>query len=99
MFLTRTRHFIVRSVLNINYDSSGGDICYDVKKIRIKDILLAKDDGYAFFWESIFILHKKKYKISEIPIILPSRATGTSKMGLKDIFYSVIYLIYIYFKN
>lgn len=98
-FLTRIRHFVIRIVLNINYDSSGGYRCYDAKKVRIKDILLAQDNGYAFFWESIFILHKKKYKISEIPIILPSRATGTSKMRLKDIFYSVIYLIYIYFKN
>jgi dolichol-phosphate mannosyltransferase len=99
VFLTRTSHFIIRNILNIKYDSSGGYRCYDVKKIRISDILLAKDNGYAFLWESIFILHKKKYKISEIPIILPSRASGTSKMGLKDIFYSVMYLIYIYFKN
>ena len=97
--LTIIRHFIVKFVLNIKYDSSGAYRCYDTKKVKLKDILLAKDNNYAFFWESIYILHHKKYKIHEISIKLPGRATGTSKMRIRDIFYSLIYLFFIYFKN
>ena len=85
--------------MNIQYDSSGAFRCYDTKKVKLKHILLAKDNGYSFFWESIFILHKKKYKIFEIPINLPGRLTGNSKMRIKDIFHALIYLIYISIKT
>ena len=51
-----------------------------------------------FFWESIFIL-SKKYKIKEIPIKLPGRLTGASKMRIKDILLALLYLIKIYLKK
>ena len=97
--LTIIRHFIIKFFLNIKYDSSGAYRCYDTKKVKLKDILIAKDNNYAFFWESIYILHHKQYKIHEIPIKLPGRSTGTSKMRIRDIVYSLIYLFFIYFKN
>ena len=97
--LTYTRHYLVKFFLNISYDSSGGFRCYNSKKLKIKHIKLAKDNGYPFFWESIFILSKKKYKISEIPIKLPNRLSGSTKMRLRDIFYSVYYLLKIFIKN
>ena len=64
-------------------------------KIKHKDILLAKDNGYSFFWESIFILSKKKYSIGEIPIELPYRSSGSSKMKIKDIINALIYIFII----
>ena len=48
------------------------------KKIKLQDILNAKNESYSFFWESIFIL-SKKYEIREIPIKLPGRLSGSSK--------------------
>tara|TARA_B100001093_G_scaffold499199_1_gene548196 strand:+ start:1587 stop:2300 length:714 start_codon:yes stop_codon:yes gene_type:complete len=99
VFLTKFRHNLIKFFLNIQYDSSGAFRCYDTKKVKLKHILLAKDNGYSFFWESIFILHKKKYKIFEIPINLPGRLTGNSKMRIKDIFHALIYLIYISIKT
>ncbi len=95
IFLTRFRHNLIKFLLNINYDSSGAFRCYDTRRVKLKDILQAKDDGYSFFWESIFILHNKKYNISEIPINLPGRLTGNSKMKIKDIMHALIYLLYI----
>ena len=80
-------------------DSSGAFRCYKSMNIKLSDILLAKDNGYSFFWESIFILYKKKYKISEIPIKLPSRVSGSTKMRFSDIIYAIYYLIIIYLKN
>jgi dolichol-phosphate mannosyltransferase len=99
IFLTKFRHNLIKFLLNIRYDSSGAFRCYDTTKVKLKDILQAKDNGYSFFWESIFILHKKKYNISEISINLPGRLTGSSKMRIKDIFYSLIYLLYISVKK
>jgi len=79
-------------MLNISYDTSGAFRCYDLKKVKIKDILLAKDNGYSFFWESTYILHRKKYKILEIPGDLPFRKLGDSKMRINDIVSALFYL-------
>ena len=96
--LTTLRHYVIKLLLNIKFDSSGAFRCYNTKKIKLQDILNAKNESYSFFWESIFIL-SKKYEIREIPIKLPGRLSGSSKMRLKDIFSAVIYLFKIFFKK
>lgn len=96
IFITKARYYLVSFILNSKLDSSGGFRLYDLKKIKIKDIFLAKDKNYNFFWESIFILERKKYKIAEIPIILPNRTLGSSKMRFADIFYGIFYLFKIF---
>tara|TARA_B100001758_G_C18158830_1_gene478027 strand:+ start:49 stop:756 length:708 start_codon:yes stop_codon:yes gene_type:complete len=98
IFLTNLRHFLIKNILNIKYDSSGAFRCYNVKKIKLKDILMAKNNSYSFFWESIFFL-SKKYNIAEIPISLPGRVSGSSKMRLKDIIFALFYLIFIFFRH
>jgi len=45
------------------------------------------------------LLNKKKYSIKEIPVYLPYRKVGSSKMTFKDIFGSLGYLIKYAFKN
>ncbi len=96
--LTTLRHYVIKLFLNIKFDSSGAYRCYNIKKIKLQDILSAKNESYSFFWESIFIL-SKKYKIREIPIKLPGRLSGSSKMRIKDIIFAVIYLIKIFLKK
>ena len=89
VFLTRLRYVTISLLLSIPYDSSGAFRCIDCQKVALSDLILAKDDGYAYFWESIFILHKKKYRITQIPVQLPYRTIGYSKMTIKDIFFSI----------
>ena len=96
IFITKMRYYLVSFVLGTKFDSSGGFRLYDLKKIKIRDIFLAKDNNYNFFWESAFILELKKYKITEIPIILPNRTLGSSKMRFTDIFYGIFYLLKIF---
>ena len=96
--LTKLRYFLVKIFLKTNLDSSGGFRLYDRSKINLKDILSAKDNHYNFFWESLFLL-EKKYTIKEIPIILPKRSLGKSKMKIKDVLYGFFYLIKIFIKN
>ncbi len=96
--LTTLRHYVIKLFLNIEFDSSGAFRCYDIKKIKLQDILIAENDSYSFFWESIFIL-SKKYEIKEIPIKLPGRLFGSSKMRLTDIFSAIIYLFKIFIKK
>jgi len=93
--MTNTRHILVKFFLGMKYDASGAFRLYVKSNIKLADILKAKDDRYAFFWESLFVLHLKNYKIVEIPIELPYRTNGASKMRIKDIFTSLYYLIKI----
>lgn len=97
--LTWIRHLLIKVVLKINYDSSGAFRLYNLNLIKTKDFLSAKHNGYSFFWESIFILFKKKYLIHEIPIELPFRSIGSSKMKISDIINAFIYVIIISMKK
>jgi dolichol-phosphate mannosyltransferase len=92
--LTNARYYLINFLLNISYDTSGAFRCYDLNKIKKRDILLAKNNSYSFFWESTFILHKKKYKIKDIPVNLPSRKLGSSKMKFRDILGALLYLFF-----
>ena len=98
IFITHMRYYLVRLLLGTKLDSSGGFRLYDLKKIKLRDILQAKDDNYNFFWESTFLLENKKYKITEIPINLPFRTFGASKMRLQDIVSGIFYLIKTFIK-
>ena len=98
-FLTRVRYYLINILLNMTYDSSGAFRCYNTKKIKLIDILDAKNNGYSFFWESLYLLNKKKYSIKEIPIYLPYRQVGSSKMTMGDIIGSLLYLFKYFFKN
>ena len=98
-FLTKIRFYLINILLNINYDSSGAYRCYNAKNIKLNDVLGAKNDGYSFFWESLYLLNKKRYSIKEIPIYLPYRKVGSSKMTMRDIIGSLFYLFKYSIKN
>lgn len=96
IIFTKIRFFLNLILLNVSYDSSGAYRCYNLKKIKEEDLLMSKSNSYSFFWESMFILKEKKYKIFEIPILLPYRKNGDSKITLLDIINSFI-LIWVFF--
>ena len=99
IWLTFLRHSATCLLLSIPYDSSGAFRCIDCKKVSLSDLILAKDNGYSYFWESIFILHQKRYKISQVAVPLPYRHFGKSKISFKDIFFAVYYLLLVFIKK
>ena len=96
--ITKLRYYLVWMLLGTKLDGSGGFRLYDLKKVKLNDILNIKDNNYNFFWQSAFLLEIKKYKILEISIKLPNRAIGSSKMRLKDIMFGVLSLIIFFIK-
>ena len=98
IILTKLRYLLVKTFLKTKLDSSGVFSLYYRRKIKLKDILSAKDNHYNFFWESLFLL-EKKYSIKEIPIVLPVRSLGKSKMKINDVLYGFFYLIKVFLKN
>ena len=99
VWLTFLRHSAICLLLSIPYDSSGAFRCIDCKKVSLSDLILAKDNGYSYFWESIFILHQKKYKIGQVAVSLPFRQVGESKISFKDIFFAIYYLLIVFIKK
>lgn len=97
-FITTFRHIFVTFIFNTNLDSSGAYRCYDTKKIKLKDIMLAKSNSYSFFTESTVILFTKNYKINQIPVLLPKRHSGSSKMKLIDVVVGFLYTLLIFFR-
>ena len=99
IILTTLRHIAISFLLFMPYDASGAFRCINCRKVKLKDLILTKQDSYSYFWESLFILYKKKYKISQIPIQLPYRKLGSSKMQIKDMIFSLYYLMIVFVKK
>ena len=99
ILLTTLRFYLINIILGLNLDSSGAFRLINAKKIKVKDLILAKDNGYSYFWESLFILYNKNFKILEIPIILPYRKEGSSKMKIIDIINALYFLLIVSLKK
>jgi len=51
-----------------------------------------RDDGYAFFMETVELIHNLGLKVFEVPIHFKNRSTGASKIPKNQIFKSAITL-------
>jgi len=94
--LTHLGHFLTHKLLNMPYDASGAFRLYRLHQIPREIFELVTSHGYSFFFESLLILHINKYSIHEIPIDLPARTYGHSKMAWKDAWASLWYLFVIF---
>ncbi len=91
--LTHLGHFLTVNLLDMPYDASGAFRLYNLKNIDKNIFALIQSNGYSFFFESLFILNFNGKKIFEIPIELPSRTYGTSKMTWQDAWKSLQFLL------
>jgi len=98
-FLTLSGHVFTKYLLKMPYDASGALRLYRLDKIPREVFSFIKSSGYSFFPESLHILYMKKYDIKEIPIILPPRSAGHSKMKLCDIFVGIYKIIILFVKS
>jgi SAM-dependent methyltransferase len=57
---------------------------------------LLQSRGYAFFFESLLVLSRNGCKIAELPIALPARTYGSSKMSLAEVRRSVTTLLTLF---
>lgn len=90
--LTRTAHLLTRFFLGLPYDCTGAFRAYRLDKISEDLFKIVQSPSYPFFFESLFILHHNGFKISEIPISLPPRTYGSSKMPPAEPFRGINHL-------
>jgi dolichol-phosphate mannosyltransferase len=87
--LTRLGHVLTKNLLGISQDATGAFRVYNLELLPRALFDLVRSRGYAFFFESMLIFERNGVAIAEIPIRLPARTAGNSKMSLTEIRRSV----------
>ncbi|HEY1958809.1 MAG TPA: glycosyltransferase [Polyangiaceae bacterium] len=97
--LTTLGHALTTNVLGIEQDATGAFRVYNLETIPRALFDLVQSRGYAFFFESLFILHTNGFRIAEVPLALPARTYGSSKMSGIEVARSVKTLGSLWFTN
>ncbi len=83
--LTKSVHYMTMIVLGIPFDATNAFRCYNLETINPRVFDGIKSSSYSFFFESINQLWLAGVSTIEIPIHLPARVIGESKMKFRDI--------------
>ena len=94
--LTHVGHLLTVNLLGVKNDATGAFRVYRLSAIPQAMFDLVKARGYAFFFESLFVATQNNVKIADVPIRLPTRTYGHSKMSLREIQQSVNQLLSLY---
>jgi glycosyltransferase involved in cell wall biosynthesis len=81
-FLTHLGHFLTQVLLRLPYDASGGLRLYRLDRIPLALLDRIESRDYEFFFESLTLFHVTGFKIGELPVDLPARTYGHSKMEI-----------------
>ena len=87
--LTRLGHFVTVNMLGLPQDATGAFRCYRLDQIPRELFSLVRSRGYAFFFESLFLLNRNGFSANQISVQLPARVDGDSKMTLREIMRSL----------
>jgi dolichol-phosphate mannosyltransferase len=94
--LTHFGHVLTKRMLGVTGDATGAFRVYDLERIPRRLFDLVTEHGYAFFFQSMFILQENGFRIAEVPIVLPARTYGHSKMSFVEVKRSVEQLAKLY---
>jgi SAM-dependent methyltransferase len=84
---------LTATLLGISQDATGAFRVYNLQAIPRELFELVQSRGYAFFFESLLILSRNGCEIAELPIALPARTYGSSKMSVAEVRRSVTTLL------
>jgi dolichol-phosphate mannosyltransferase len=87
--LTKLGHGLTSRLLQLKYDATGALRVYNLKTIPRGLFGMVVSRGYSFFFESLFLMVRNGLKVREVPIVLPARTYGHSKMSIKEMFKSL----------
>lgn len=99
LLLTRFGHLLTWALLGMPYDASGALRLYDLRRIPRELFALVTARAYAFFFESLLVLHRNGCRIREIPIVLQARVYGSSKLTAREGLRSGRFLLRLFFAH
>jgi len=97
--LTNVGHLLTKNMLGISQDATGAFRAYNLGTIPARLFQLVQSKGYAFFFESMLVLQRNGFAIAEVPIKLPARTYGHSKMSLREVQRSVSTLLSLFMES
>ena len=97
--LTHLGHLLTVNLLHLPHDATGALRVYQLNVLPKELFDRVRSLGYSFFFESLFVLHRNGFAIEEIPIALPARTYGDSKMSWRETFRSVARLFKLYYAS
>jgi dolichol-phosphate mannosyltransferase len=87
--MTKLGHVLTESLLGMKEDATGAFRVYDLRAIPRDLFDLVRSRGYAFFFESLFVVRKNGFRIAQVALKLPARTYGSSKMSSLEVGRSV----------
>jgi dolichol-phosphate mannosyltransferase len=93
--LTGVGHFLTKNILGVDVDATGALRVYNLRRIPRETFDLVSARGYAFFFESMFILIRNGFSVGELAIALPARTYGSSKMTWREARRSAFRLLWL----
>jgi dolichol-phosphate mannosyltransferase len=82
LILSYSANIYARVVTGLQlYDATGGFKCFRREVLAAIDLDAVRSNGYAFQIEMSFRAWKKRFRITEIPIVFTDRTEGQSKMS------------------
>ena len=90
---THLGHLLTHSMLGMSSDATGAFRVYRLDTIPERMFSLIHERGYAFFFESMRVFYVNALRIADVPIVLPARTAGHSKMAAKDVARSITRLM------
>jgi dolichol-phosphate mannosyltransferase len=97
--LTHLGHLLTVNLLRLPHDATGALRVYQLTTVPREIFHRVRSNGYSFFFESLFVLHRNGFAIEEMPIALPARTYGHSKMSFQETFRSVARLLRLYWSS
>lgn len=91
--ITRTGHLLTTILLQMPYDATGAFRLYRLDRIPPELFERVTSRGYSFFFESLIILNLNQFRIREIPIALPPRTYGHSKLQFRDMAHWLVFML------
>jgi len=97
--MTNLGHWLTSNVLGVSQDASGAFRAYRLDHLPREVFMLVKSRDYSFFFESLFIMNRNGFSIIEIPIVLPARTYGHSKMTPRGAIQSGFHIFELWFAS
>jgi dolichol-phosphate mannosyltransferase len=97
--LTRLGHLLTTTLLRMPYDATGAFRLYRLDRIPAGVFDIVYSRSYSFFFESLYVLWLNGCRVKEVPLDLPARTYGHSKMVWRDALRSAWLLVYLFLKT
>lgn len=79
--VTRTADILTSVLLGLRFDATNALRIYRVAALDLEEIRAIRADGYSFMFEVLFDCQRNGMKIEQIPVHLPLREAGKSKIS------------------